>query len=359
VIVAPRGRARQMNAGAAVAADADVLLFLHADTRLPQPTPIRLVLAALAAARAGAASTCASMAGRACCRGGGADEPALALERHRHRRPGDLRAARPSRQLGGFPDQPLMEDIELSRRLQAPAGAAVPAPARRHLGPPLGPARRLAHHRADVAAALALLARRQPRAPGAGLPVSTLIVFAKAPVAGLAKTRLIPALGAEGAAASGRAPAAPRGAARPGRRPGQGRPVRDARLPSRRVRRACRARRCTCQIRVRATWGSACPLLSHACWPHDRTALLIGTDAPAIDAGCLQRAAAALQDHDAVFVPAVDGGYALVGLKHPSAALFLGMTWSHDRVMADTRARLRGRCALGRTGAGGRHRRAG
>ena len=34
VIVAPRGRARQMNAGAA-AAKGDVLLFLHADTRLP------------------------------------------------------------------------------------------------------------------------------------------------------------------------------------------------------------------------------------------------------------------------------------------------------------------------------------
>jgi rSAM/selenodomain-associated transferase 2 len=35
VVDAPRGRASQMNAGAARAGDADVLLFVHADTRLP------------------------------------------------------------------------------------------------------------------------------------------------------------------------------------------------------------------------------------------------------------------------------------------------------------------------------------
>jgi rSAM/selenodomain-associated transferase 2 len=48
-LVAPRGRALQMNAGARAqqAADADVLLFLHADTRLP-PEADRLVARALA-----------------------------------------------------------------------------------------------------------------------------------------------------------------------------------------------------------------------------------------------------------------------------------------------------------------------
>ena len=45
VIVAPRGRARQMNAGAA-AASGDALLFLHADTRLPADAD-RLVLDSL------------------------------------------------------------------------------------------------------------------------------------------------------------------------------------------------------------------------------------------------------------------------------------------------------------------------
>jgi hypothetical protein len=42
--------------------------------------------------------------------------------------------------------------------------------------------------------------------------------------------------------------------------------------------------------------------------------LLIGTDAPSLDAGVLRAAAQALAAHDAVFVPALDGGYALVGL---------------------------------------------
>jgi glycosyltransferase A (GT-A) superfamily protein (DUF2064 family) len=54
---------------------------------------------------------------------------------------------------------------------------------------------------------------------------------------------------------------------------------------------------------------------------------------------CCSAAAQALQGHDAVFVPALDGGYGLVGLKRPQPALFDGMAWSHPQVMADTRAR--------------------
>ena len=46
VILAPRGRASQMNAGAAQA-DGEVLLFLHADTRLPEGA-MALVLEGLA-----------------------------------------------------------------------------------------------------------------------------------------------------------------------------------------------------------------------------------------------------------------------------------------------------------------------
>jgi glycosyltransferase A (GT-A) superfamily protein (DUF2064 family) len=42
-----------------------------------------------------------------------------------------------------------------------------------------------------------------------------------------------------------------------------------------------------------------------------------------------------------VFVPALDGGYALVGLRRADPRWFHGMAWSHPGVMADTRARLR------------------
>ena len=52
------------------------------------------------------------------------------------------------------------------------------------------------------------------------------------------------------------------------------------------------------------------------------------------------RAAAALSGHGAVFVPALDGGYALVGLRQPAPWLFDRMGWSTATVMADTRERL-------------------
>jgi glycosyltransferase A (GT-A) superfamily protein (DUF2064 family) len=80
--------------------------------------------------------------------------------------------------------------------------------------------------------------------------------------------------------------------------------------------------------------------------PADGPLLLMGTDAPALDAARLHAAAAALQQHAAVFVPAHDGGYALVGLRGADAApallaaLFAGMHWSTPQVMAHTRARL-------------------
>ena len=67
------------------------------------------------------------------------------------------------------------------------------------------------------------------------------------------------------------------------------------------------------------------------------------TDAPALDAAYLRQAAQALDAADAVFGPAVDGGYTLVGLKRPAPELFAMMQWSHPRVMADTRERIAAR----------------
>ena len=69
---------------------------------------------------------------------------------------------------------------------------------------------------------------------------------------------------------------------------------------------------------------------------------MIGTDCPALTAGELRAAAKALQaGNDAVFVPAEDGGYVLIGLRHPIASLFYGIPWGTDQVMDHTRARLR------------------
>jgi uncharacterized protein len=69
--------------------------------------------------------------------------------------------------------------------------------------------------------------------------------------------------------------------------------------------------------------------------------VLIGTDIPALDAARLRQAAAALLSADAVFAPAADGGYGLIGLRGAApSALFHAMPWSTAAVMATTRQRL-------------------
>jgi rSAM/selenodomain-associated transferase 2 len=117
VIGAPRGRAQQMNAGAA-AAQGDVLLFLHADTLLPADAD-RLVCAGLGSGgkiwgrfdvridgRARMLRVVATLMNlRSRLTGIASGDQALFV----------TRAAFDA--VGGFPEQPLMEDIELSRRL--------------------------------------------------------------------------------------------------------------------------------------------------------------------------------------------------------------------------------------------------
>jgi rSAM/selenodomain-associated transferase 1 len=72
------------------------------------------------------------------------------------------------------------------------------------------------------------------------------------------------------------------------------------------------------------------------------TALLVGTDCPALTARQLRDAERALREgDDAVFVPCEDGGYALVGLRQADAKLFGGIAWGSDSVMASTRDRLK------------------
>ena len=68
--------------------------------------------------------------------------------------------------------------------------------------------------------------------------------------------------------------------------------------------------------------------------------LVIGTDCPVLGAAHLREAARSMQDHDAVLIPAEDGGYVLIGMKTPSAGAFAGIDWSTPQVMAQTRQGL-------------------
>ena len=116
-LVAPPGRARQMNFGAARAAGA-ILLFLHADTRLPADA-LGLVQRALDSGHDWGRFDVAIEGGswlfpviarmmnwRSRLSGIATGDQAIFVRR-------DVFDA-----LGGFPDQPLMEDIELSKRLR-------------------------------------------------------------------------------------------------------------------------------------------------------------------------------------------------------------------------------------------------
>lgn len=64
--------------------------------------------------------------------------------------------------------------------------------------------------------------------------------------------------------------------------------------------------------------------------------LVIGTDCPVLDPARIGAAAAALDTHDAVLVPAEDGGYVLVGARTPVP--FDGVRWSTPHALADTLA---------------------
>jgi rSAM/selenodomain-associated transferase 2 len=117
VISAPRGRARQMNAGAA-AAHGDILLFLHADTLLPVDADLQ-VRAGLESGERVWGRFDVRIEGRARML-----RVVAAMMNWRSRLTGiasgdqALFATRVAFDaVGGFPDQELVEDIELSRRL--------------------------------------------------------------------------------------------------------------------------------------------------------------------------------------------------------------------------------------------------
>jgi uncharacterized protein len=69
-----------------------------------------------------------------------------------------------------------------------------------------------------------------------------------------------------------------------------------------------------------------------------RKVVLIGTDLPGIDAAYLQDAFAALDKADVVFGPATDGGYGLIGLNAAQPGLFSGIAWSTSKVLAQSEA---------------------
>lgn len=172
-------------------------------------------------------------------------------------------------------------------------------------------------------------------------PQARILVFCKPPIPGQAKTRLIPALGAQGAADL------------------------HAELARATVARAVRSGLASVEV-----WASAEPeheffqclrndfacasMTQHgddlgarmaqafeATLANAEFAVMIGTDCPVLDENYLAQACAALAEGaDAVLGPAEDGGYVLIGLRRFDPALFTDMPWGGAEVLARTRARL-------------------
>ncbi len=166
-------------------------------------------------------------------------------------------------------------------------------------------------------------------------------IFAKVPLPGLAKTRLAPALGADGAAQ-----------------------VAEALL-------RCSltlSRNLPAQMRVEfqlspepqaESWQSFTFMASACCRDQGdgdlgqrlrRAAqrglaeadavILIGTDCPGLEPAHFDWVGEVLVDSDAALIPACDGGYVLLALRRMDARLFAGVDWSTAAVAEQTRQRL-------------------
>lgn len=165
-----------------------------------------------------------------------------------------------------------------------------------------------------------------------------VIVFAKAPVPGAAKTRLIPALGAAGAAqlhewlverALETACAADCGPVELCCAPDRAHPFFAA---------------CAARFDVSLTDQGAGDLgeRMHRALAAGLPAVLIGADCPAMTPEYLRDGAGALAaGYDAVLGPAEDGGYVLIGANRIRPDAFARIRWGGPDVMEQQRARLR------------------
>lgn len=171
------------------------------------------------------------------------------------------------------------------------------------------------------------------------IPRVGIAILAKAPIPGQAKTRLIPALGAEGA----------------------------ARLQRWMLQRTV-ALALVADVGPVTLWCAGDPL--HPDFARCRAfgavavrrqpegdlgarmlqalqesatalgTLLIGTDCPPLTATHLRDAARTLGESEAVVLPAEDGGYVLIGMRSARRGAFAGIDWGSSRVMRQTRAAL-------------------
>ena len=259
---------------------------------------------------------------------------------------------------GPYPNEPIMEDVTLVRRLRGEGGlvklpASISTSARRYEeeGKVRGWLRNVGLMSRYLAGGKpGVLAERYParRSGGGGRTGAagraTLLVFAKAPRPGEVKTRLARSLRRRGAPDYDRAAAIYR---RMGRMimdgvadapatvtvcydpPGGEPEVRDWLGPA------------TAQYwsQGEGDLGERMSRMFTRAFEQTGRAVVIGTDSPAVGADTVARALAALDTADVVLGPSRDGGYYLMALREDRPELFAGIEWSTRSVLAETVAR--------------------
>jgi len=168
-----------------------------------------------------------------------------------------------------------------------------------------------------------------------------VVVFAKSPQPGVAKTRLIPALGAHGAATLARqmlahtlaqALAAKLGPVELCMSPGPQDPLwANITLPD----------TLECSAQGDGDLGQRMArAVARVSASQLENVILVGTDCPSLNVACLTQAANKLAQHDVVMLPASDGGYVLIGMTQACPGIFSHMPWSTSTVAALTLERL-------------------
>ncbi len=167
-----------------------------------------------------------------------------------------------------------------------------------------------------------------------------IVIFAKAPVPGKVKTRLIPALGEIGAArlahkmlldTVAEAFAANLSIPETCTDPHPLDPEWQGFLPTQHMRITAQGEG---DLGARLARAAKRTILLR------ENVLLIGTDCPELERQRLRAAAEKLTSHDAVIHPTMDGGFALLGLRRFDPSLFEDIAWSTDEVAAQTIARI-------------------
>jgi rSAM/selenodomain-associated transferase 2/rSAM/selenodomain-associated transferase 1 len=255
-------------------------------------------------------------------------------------------------QVGGVPDLPVMEDVELVRRLRRHGPVvAIPAPlptsARRYRREgPLAVLRNALllglHHLGVPAARLSRWYPREPRLSGNTPGRRCLLVFARAPVQGRVKTRLAAGIGEEAALEVYRT-LGRRVVDQVRRGPWLTRILHDPPGEEVLVAEWLGADGVELGPQSDGDLGARMSRAMEGAWRSGAGPVcLIGTDAPDVDQPLVEEAFTALeQGADVVFGPAEDGGYYLIGLRSPAPGLFRTIPWSTDRVLSVSLDRCR------------------